>query len=246
MKEWFAEWFNSPYYPILYTNRDTKEADLFVENLIQFFKPKADALFLDIGCGQGRHTNQIAQKGYNALGIDLAEDAIKYAITNKEPNADFAVQDMRSLFYINAFDYVLNCFTSFGYFEHNRDTIKAAKTFVHALKPNGVLVIDYMNSHLVRKNLIAAEKIVKQNVEFDIRRTEINNKFEKQITITDTGKNFAKTYTEKVSSYSLQDFKHIFEPLGLTLAHTFGDYNLNPFDIEKSSRLIMVFNKTNA
>ena len=51
MIDWFADWFNSKYYHILYQNRDEKEAENFIQNLSQFFK-KEDKI-IDIDCGAG-------------------------------------------------------------------------------------------------------------------------------------------------------------------------------------------------
>ena len=54
-KKWFHNWFNSPYYHILYTHRDEEEAEFFLDNLCAYLTPKDQSTILDIGCGRGRH-----------------------------------------------------------------------------------------------------------------------------------------------------------------------------------------------
>jgi len=51
---WFENWFDSKYYHILYRNRDNKEANLFIQNILKKIKPDKNCHFLDLGCGSGR------------------------------------------------------------------------------------------------------------------------------------------------------------------------------------------------
>ena len=53
--EWFEEWFNTPFYHVLYQDRNEEEAEHFVSNLIDFLKVKKDKSILDLACGKGRH-----------------------------------------------------------------------------------------------------------------------------------------------------------------------------------------------
>ena len=54
--EWFESWFNTIYYHILYQNRNEKEAELFVQNLVSKLKIQASNNVLDLACGKGRHS----------------------------------------------------------------------------------------------------------------------------------------------------------------------------------------------
>ena len=54
--EWFKDWFDSPYYHILYKDRNFDEAEQFINNLLTFLKPETNSRFLDLGCGKGRHS----------------------------------------------------------------------------------------------------------------------------------------------------------------------------------------------
>ncbi len=65
-----------PYYHQLYFNRDDKEAAAFIDKLIEHLKPAPGATMLDVACGKGRHSIQLAGKGFDVTGIDLSEDSI--------------------------------------------------------------------------------------------------------------------------------------------------------------------------
>src|SRR3954449_2448025 len=77
---WFKEWFNSPYYHQLYFNRDMSEAAAFIDKLITHLKPAPGSTMLDVACGKGRHSLQLANKGFDVTGIDLSEDSIQEAL----------------------------------------------------------------------------------------------------------------------------------------------------------------------
>jgi 2-polyprenyl-3-methyl-5-hydroxy-6-metoxy-1,4-benzoquinol methylase len=76
---WFKDWFNSPYYHQLYFNRDDKEAAAFIDKLINYLKPVPGSYMLDVACGKGRHSIQLASKGFDVTGIDLSDDSINEA-----------------------------------------------------------------------------------------------------------------------------------------------------------------------
>jgi len=147
--DWFENWFGSPYYSILYQNRDELEAQEFVESLLDYLQPPAGSTMLDIACGEGRYAHQLAGHGYRVTGIDLSECSIAVAKQSETDNLEFFVHDMRLPFITNYFDYAFNFFTSFGYFSHDRDNELAAKAFAGALRPGGILVIDYLNRDYV-------------------------------------------------------------------------------------------------
>ena len=60
--EWFKNWFDSPYYHILYKKRDSIEAKFFIDNLINFLQVPNNSKIIDIACGKGRHSIYLEQK----------------------------------------------------------------------------------------------------------------------------------------------------------------------------------------
>ena len=114
-KQWFETWFNTHYYHILYQNRNDKEAQAFIDNLLAYLSPSKNAKILDLACGKGRHARFIAEKGFDVTGIDLATDSIAAAKKHEHKHLHFQVHDMRETFAENEFDYVFNFFTSFGF-----------------------------------------------------------------------------------------------------------------------------------
>lgn len=242
-KEWFSEWFDSRYYHLLYQHRNYEEAERFIGNLIGFLKPDDSAHILDLACGKGRHSLFLNKQGYRVTGLDLSSSSIKYAKQFENDRLYFDVHDMREVYQPKTFDIILNLFTSFGYFDSDRENEKVVGAMDQQLKPDGTLVIDYMNSHKVIKDLVTDE--VKENAGITFR---INRKVE--------GRNVIKTirfnadgasheYTECVELLTLADFQNYLHATRLQIFHTFGGYNLQSYDPETSDRLIIVANKEN-
>ena len=73
-KEWFESWFSSPYYHILYKNRDDEEAAKFIDNIINFLDPVSNAKILDAACGKGRHSIYLNEKGFDVFQVSLDRD----------------------------------------------------------------------------------------------------------------------------------------------------------------------------
>lgn len=240
--KWFESWFDSPYYPVLYRNRNMEEAEFFVKKLVAFLHLKKQDKILDIACGEGRFSHQLSSYVAEVVGIDLSEKRIVQAKSFKNDKASFFIHDMRNLFYVNYFDYAFNFFTSFGYFDRLNDHLKAAKAFSAALKHEGILVVDYFNNQYVKSNLKQKETIERENIIFNISKKIEGSKIIKHIEVVEQDGR-KKNYTEKVADLSVKQFEELFEKAGLKLIRLFGDYQLNDFDSHQSPRLIMLFKK---
>lgn len=240
---WFKNWFNSPYYHQLYFNRDEKEAAAFINKLIEHLKPAAGNTMLDVACGKGRHSVQLANAGFNVTGIDLSEESILEALKSESENLHFYMHDMRLPFWINYFDYAFNFFTSFGYFKTFREHDNSIRTIAQSIKPNGIFVMDYLNAHYAEDHLVHLSEKQIDNVNFIITKWFDETHFYKKIVIEDEALNTPLEYIEKVAKFSLGDFTDMFAYQGLQIQEVFGDYNFNSYDIKKSPRLIMIAKK---
>ncbi len=239
-KEWFAEWFDTSYYHILYKDRNDIEAQLFMQNLITFLDLKPKSSILDLACGRGRHSIYLHTLGYKVNGVDLSKNSIHYAKQFEKENLTFAVHDMRESF-DHKFDAIFNLFTSFGYFDDDATNINVLKNIKNGLKKDGVAVIDFMNIETIAKDLIAKEMVIKNNISFHITRKIANEKIIKDIHFSADDSDFH--FTEKVQCLTLEKIKNYILKAGLKLNHTFGDYSLGEFDVTNSKRLILVLSK---
>jgi len=237
-ENWFATWFDSPYYHILYKERDESEAHNFMDNLTNYLNLPEEAKILDLACGKGRHSIYLNTLGYNVTGADLSENSINEASKFANETLNFQVHDMRILFE-EKFDAIFNLFTSFGYFEDYNDNLKTLIAIKESLTEYGFAVIDFLNADFVIDNLVASEVKIVEGIAFNIKRSIENNFIIKEISFTDNNKNYH--FTEKVQVLRLADFEKMMEDAGIYLLDTFGNYKLHKFYKTQSERLIMIF-----
>ena len=241
--KWFENWFDSQYYHILYQNRDKQEASLFIQKILKILKPKQNSKFLDIGCGNGRHAIQINKKGFHVDGIDLSEKSLKKANIYKNEKLKFHQMDMRTINYTNKYDIILNLFTSFGYFDNDKDHKIVFQNIYKALKNKGYFIIDFLNAKKILKtyqNYIFETKKI-NNILFEITKKHDLKFIHKKIKITD-GEN-VYFHNEKVKLITKEDFLKYFENLNIHLKSVYGDYHLNKYNPTTSDRLILIFQK---
>jgi cyclopropane fatty-acyl-phospholipid synthase-like methyltransferase len=240
-ENWFENWFDSDYYHLLYNNRNEAEAEVFISNLIDNLVPEKGTKVLDLGCGKGRHSIYLHSKGLDVLGVDLSENSIAMAKKSESQHLKFRTGDMRDPQGKEEFDYVFNLFTSFGYFESDLENIKTLQSIFLSLKKGGKLVIDFMNAEKVKSNLVHEQVIQRGEIDFIIHKSVQNNIIIKKIEFNHNQK--AYHFEEKVQAIGLQNFSEYFKIIGFQLLSKFGDYQLNPFDVTSSDRLIMIVQK---
>lgn len=242
---WYKSWFNSPFYHKLYFDRDEAEASVFINNLMQFLQPEPGARMLDVACGKGRHALQMAGLGFDVTGIDLSPESIRIARSMEADNLHFLVHDMRLPFWSHYFDHTFNLFTSFGYFLTQHENNSAMRMMAQSIKPGGKLVIDYLNTAPAVKNSIPEQLKSIEGTEFFIKKWSDDLHFHKTIKVTDPSLKEPLHFTERVSKFSLANFDEMFEKQNLRLEHCFGNYSLEPYDLQRSPRMIMIAARKN-
>ena len=235
--DWFTDWFNTSYYHTLYKDRNDKDAQLFMRNIINFLKLPSSSHLLDLPCGKGRHSIYLNSLGYKVTGVDLYKNSIQAAKKHENSSLDFKLKDMRKSFDIK-YDAVFNLFTSFGYFENDKDDILVLKNIQKGLNKNGLLVLDFLNVVNVEKKLVKEEIKIVDGITFNLQREIKDGFILKHITFTDKGVNYS--FLEKVKYLTLEKFELYFSEAELKINHIFGDYHLSKFNTETSERLIFV------
>lgn len=236
-KDWFTDWFNTPYYHILYKDRNDADAQLFMKNITAFLALSKTTHILDLPCGKGRHSVFLNSLGYKVTGGDLSENSINFAKKFENDTLQFKVHDMRKPFN-NTYDAVFNLFTSFGYFDDDKEDLLILNNIKKGLNTNGYFVFDFLNAEKVKNTLVKKETKIVDGITFNITR-EIKDYFIiKNISFFADGKNH--NFTERVKYLDIQKMKSYFSNVGFTITNIFGDYNLSDFNALNSNRLILI------
>lgn len=236
--QWFESWFDSPFYHILYKDRDYAEAQQFMDNLTNYLNIPENGQILDLACGKGRHSIYLNTLGFEVTGVDLSENSIAHAKQFENETLHFDVHDMCKP-YKQQFDAVFNLFTSFGYFEKEEDNLNTIKAIKADLNTSGFGVIDFMNSEYVIDHLVAEDVKTVNDIAFTQKRHVNDGYIIKDISFAIDDQDY--NFQERVRGFTLADFEILFEQAGVYLLDVFGDYKLRKFDAKQSERLIMIF-----
>jgi SAM-dependent methyltransferase len=219
--DWFEEWFGEDYLRI-YQHRDEQEAEHAIE-LIAANLPGRDVnTVLDLGCGAGRHTKVLFERWWT-VGLDLSMALLKEA-RRESPDAPYVRADMRELpFADESFDLVVNLFTSFGYFDDDREHARVLSCVRSAMRQGGTFVIDFLNASQVRRDLVPYDERTENGVTIEQRRviTPDDRFVEKTITLRGT----EKEYIERVRLLSAADLEEMLKAAGFEVLKSFGDYS---------------------
>lgn len=235
---WFASWFDTPYYHILYKDRDHTEAQGFIDTITRYLNIEPGAKVLDLACGKGRHSIYLNQLGFDVTGADLSPNSIAEAKKHENPTLRFVRHDMREPF-PGRFDAVFNLFTSFGYFDDEADNLRTLSAIRDSLDEAGLAVLDFLNAEAVIPHLVPEETKTVDSIDFHIKKWYDGTHIFKQIDFHADGSDHS--FTEKVRAFTLSDFEKRMEAAGIYLLDVFGDYRLRKYHKTESPRLILIF-----
>jgi SAM-dependent methyltransferase len=245
---WYEELFNQDYdrvyFPTFTPERNLCEVD-FLEAILQI--PKGGQV-LDLACGHGRHSVELARRGYLVVGIDLSSRFIemaKHSIKeNHLSNAEFIVGDMRESYFLSRFDAAFSYFTSFGYFS-DEDNQKVLENLAKALLKGGMLLLETVNRdwtiHKVenqprRWDEVEPDFFMLEDISFNAHTSRIHTKR----IILDKGQRRIMDYDIKL--YTHAELEDMLERVGLQVVSTFGGKDRSPYSVS-SPRMAIVSKK---
>lgn len=121
-----------------------------VDFLIKTLKLTGKERILDLACGFGRHSLELARRGFSVVGIDITKDYVEDAMAqarNENLPADFLHMDIRDVSFHEEFDIVLNMADgAIGYLENEEENLKIFDVVAKALRPGGKHVMDIMSA----------------------------------------------------------------------------------------------------
>lgn len=130
-------------------NETEREVNFLVRNLPINRYPRV----LDVCCGYGRHANELAQKGYDIIGIERDACAIAHAKAHASKKAKYILCDMRDISSLqHSFDAIINMWQSFGYFDENENS-NIIRQISDSLVEGGRFILDIYNKTFFINNL---------------------------------------------------------------------------------------------
>ncbi len=245
-RSFFDELYLHTYDPLLtpeYTRAQVDDLEILLE-----LSPPAD--ILDMPCGQGRHSIELARRGYRVTGVDLSAYLLGVARERARSAGvdDEALElvhcDMREFVRPRSYDVAINLFSSFGYLEDEEQDARVMAAFFECLRPGGRLVMEMIHKYWLLRSgsehlwVETPGAFTLERVRFDVLtdRTETE-----RIVILDDGRVERRHFS--VRQYSLVELAQMARRVGFELVGAYGNLRGDePLTLE-SRRLVAVFRR---
>jgi SAM-dependent methyltransferase len=231
-------------YTDLITPERTKTEVDFLENILPL---ERGVRMLDLACGHGRHTVELARRGWMMTGQDINAFFLKEAARAAEcvgVEVRWVHSDMRHIPFEEEFDIVINLFTAFGYLESDEEDQRVVQEVAKALRPMGTFVLDVINR----------ERVIRFYRDNDWRRLEDGS-----VALTEgkfdvvTGRNYERRlriwqdgtreeFSIVVRMYTLTELIALCTMAGLKFKEVYGSYKGEPLGLD-SPRCILIAEK---
>ena len=150
MSEWFADdSFWEAFYPVMFPAERIDSAWVQVEQILALTKFDGKDV-LDLCCGPGRHSTELAARGYKVTGVDRSPFLLSKARA-RSADVEWVQADMRDFVRPESFDLAINMFTSFGYFDDKDDDARVLRNIHESLRDGGAFLIDVIGKEYLAK-----------------------------------------------------------------------------------------------
>lgn len=231
---------------VLFAGKQCEEAPGQVEHIINMAGIEPGSRVLDLCCGPGRHSMELARRGFQVTGVDRTERYIRKAgdkAAQEGLDIEFIVDDMREHRRPGRYDAVLNIFTSFGYFDDIDDDRKVLRNIHLSLMPGGRFIIDIIGKEILAR-ILENNHYQEENGAVVVQKTTISRNWtwaESNWKILKDGRYDEITIAHRI--YSGYELICLLEECGLHVLEVYGGFDASPYD-NHATRLIIVSEKT--
>ena len=245
--EWFEnDDFWRDFYPFMFSDERFAATPDEVSRILALTQCSGGSV-LDLCCGPGRHSVELALRGFKVTGVDrspfLLAKARELAATS-DASVEWVEQDMRNFVRPASFDLACSLFTSFGYFEDEQDDLRVSRNIHQSLKDNGVLIMEMLGkerlAHVWKDtmcNELADGSLIFQRPQIRDDWTRIRSEW----TLVKDGRSHSFTFEHTI--YSGRELKDRLLSCGFKQVQLFGDQQGSSYGLD-TQRLIAVARKS--
>ncbi len=124
----------------------------FIEKIVEKYSQKKPELVLDLGCGTGKMTLELARRGYDMTGIDISTEMLDIArkeaeISGLEKSILWLCQDMTEFELYGTVDLAVSCLDCINHLKNTNDLKKCFVLVHNYLVPDGLFIFDINGKH---------------------------------------------------------------------------------------------------
>ena len=217
-----------------------------VDGVERYISLEPRSRVLDLSCGNGRQTLELARRGYRVLGIDSREEPLAAALASARQerlNVHFLHTDIRQISYRGEFDVVVNLQCALGLLPNDRDQLRVLEGTRKGLKSGGRLLLDMLNKEWLMRHFepnhwapgeSADGSVSLDRISFDLETGRLND--HRTIVGLDGGR--APSFMS-LRVYTLTEIKSLLDRAGLSFLKVWGGYEDEPYGMD-SPRMVVL------
>ncbi len=246
---WYVDFFRSDYlnvYGHIFTEERAEKESAFVAGALEL---KPGASVLDLCCGQGRHSVQLAKRGFSVTGLDLSVEYLELAqqaATANNSTIETVAADMREIPFENKFDAIVNMYSSFGYLESETEDLKVLESAAKALKAGGRLLLDMLNREWAIDNYIQNDWHTGADGTLYVERRDLDlatSRMHVHFIVVDPKGGRRESIGHIIRLYTLTEMTRLLERVGIRVTAVFGGFDGEMYAIG-TRRMIIVAQKS--
>jgi SAM-dependent methyltransferase len=217
-----------------------------IDGVERFMRLEPRSRVLDLGCGSGRRTIELARRGHRVVGLDPDERALAIAragAKGEKLNVHFLKADTAAIPYRAEIDAVVSLDGAFGQSPNDRDDLRCLEAARKALKPRGLLLIDALNKEWLMRHFEpnfweqgeeGRDAVVLDQISFDFERGRLDNR---RVIVDAEGKRTPSFVSVRV--YALTELKAQLERAGFAYRQCWGGFDGSAYAMD-SPRVIVL------
>lgn len=145
------------YYDSLTANIDYRKRAEYFHEIIKKFRQTNGNILLDLACGTGSISEEMAKLGYDVIGVDCSDEMLGIALDKKfDSNSDiqYLCQDMRQLDMFGSIDIAICALDSINHLADIRDVKKVFENVAFFSEPNALFIFD-VNTLFKHRKILA-------------------------------------------------------------------------------------------
>src|SRR5271163_610478 len=245
---WYVDFFRADYlnvYGHMFTDERAEKESAFVASALHL---QPGASVLDLCCGQGRHSVQLAKRGLRVTGLDLNPDYLELANQAARANkvsVETVAADMRHIPFETTFDAIVNMYSSFGYLESEAEDLKALESAGKALKNGGRILLDMLNREWAIDNYIPNDWHTGADGTLYVERRDLDlaaSRMHVHFIVVDPKGGRRESVGHNIRLYTLTEMMRLLDRVGFQVTAVFGGFDNESYAIS-TRRMIIVAEK---
>ena len=227
----------APVYDRLNDTVDYRAWADFIEKIFDRYADRKPSLVLDLGCGTGVMTKELAARGYDMTALDLSEEMLSVAEQRMresgKSNVLFVMGDMRSFELYGTVDAVICCLDGINHLTSREDLLECFSTVSNYLNPGGLFIFDMNTPYKFRTVYDDRDYVLEDDGAMCCLRNRLNKKKDTvdfYLTVYKERKDGTWERTDGVErehAYSLKTIGNVLRESGMKIVNVSSDYGFS-------------------